>query len=296
MSHDDAAVAAGAGGGGNSNVNDNNNVCDEEGQKYQREQHHQHHLAILICSANIGNAEPTCESFGAWIPNDGELLVGEGDRIGDCDSDSDSDTDGGGDKYDVLDGGDVNEETIELIGGQCDAGVRRRRPDALAEDEAACISNPRNLNGGGRMKQKKKFDIIVIGMQEAAFINENSAGSSSSKEFDDGTTSSNNDNCDRNVEEGSNEDGNNTNIDADCDGNEEEGTRGNRSGDGDETTNTTRGVLGVLDMANDGIVGIKKESEKSRRRVMKKIGRGNLVMRGLGLTPPTAIPRTLHNA
>ena len=30
-------------------------------------------LAILVCSANVGNAEPTPESFGEWVPDDGEI-------------------------------------------------------------------------------------------------------------------------------------------------------------------------------------------------------------------------------
>ena len=35
-------------------------------------------LSILICSANIGNAEPTPESFAAWIPDDGEIISKSG--------------------------------------------------------------------------------------------------------------------------------------------------------------------------------------------------------------------------
>jgi hypothetical protein len=31
-------------------------------------------LSLLICSANIGNAEPTPESFAEWIPDDGAIL------------------------------------------------------------------------------------------------------------------------------------------------------------------------------------------------------------------------------
>lgn len=31
-------------------------------------------LALCICSANIGNAEPTPESFAAWIPEDGNII------------------------------------------------------------------------------------------------------------------------------------------------------------------------------------------------------------------------------
>ena len=31
-------------------------------------------LTILVCSANVGNAEPTPESFGNWIPPDGSIF------------------------------------------------------------------------------------------------------------------------------------------------------------------------------------------------------------------------------
>ena len=43
-------------------------------------------LSILICSANIGNAEPTPESFAAWIPDDGEIISksGESGASNDC--------------------------------------------------------------------------------------------------------------------------------------------------------------------------------------------------------------------
>ncbi|KAL7551028.1 hypothetical protein ACHAWF_014223 [Thalassiosira exigua] len=30
-------------------------------------------LAVLVCSANVGNAEPTPESFGRWVPDDGSI-------------------------------------------------------------------------------------------------------------------------------------------------------------------------------------------------------------------------------
>jgi len=33
----------------------------------------QSELTVLICSANIGNAEPTPESFAEWVPDDGEI-------------------------------------------------------------------------------------------------------------------------------------------------------------------------------------------------------------------------------
>ncbi|KAL3776478.1 hypothetical protein HJC23_009277 [Cyclotella cryptica] len=35
----------------------------------------EHDINILICSGNIGNAEPTFESFSAWIPHDGIITV-----------------------------------------------------------------------------------------------------------------------------------------------------------------------------------------------------------------------------
>jgi len=30
-------------------------------------------LTVLVCCANIGNAEPTPHSFGKWVPDDGEI-------------------------------------------------------------------------------------------------------------------------------------------------------------------------------------------------------------------------------
>lgn len=61
-----------------------------EGQRQQDQQQQQHdQLAILICSANIGNAEPTRESFDAWIPNDGECCVRIGSGSGGGDDDDD---------------------------------------------------------------------------------------------------------------------------------------------------------------------------------------------------------------
>jgi hypothetical protein len=34
-------------------------------------------LAVLVCSANVGNAEPTQESFNNWIPDDGAITTGD---------------------------------------------------------------------------------------------------------------------------------------------------------------------------------------------------------------------------
>ena len=30
-------------------------------------------LAVLVCTANVGNAAPTPESFRAWVPDDGDV-------------------------------------------------------------------------------------------------------------------------------------------------------------------------------------------------------------------------------
>ena len=42
-------------------------------------------LSILICSANIGNAEPTAESFAAWIPDDGNIIIDSKSSTADSD-------------------------------------------------------------------------------------------------------------------------------------------------------------------------------------------------------------------
>eukprot|EP00573_Skeletonema_grethae_P009012 CAMPEP_0201695048 /NCGR_PEP_ID=MMETSP0578-20130828/7118_1 /ASSEMBLY_ACC=CAM_ASM_000663 /TAXON_ID=267565 /ORGANISM="Skeletonema grethea, Strain CCMP 1804" /LENGTH=83 /DNA_ID=CAMNT_0048180823 /DNA_START=42 /DNA_END=290 /DNA_ORIENTATION=- len=31
------------------------------------------YLTVLVCSANVGNAEPTPASFAAWVPHDGQI-------------------------------------------------------------------------------------------------------------------------------------------------------------------------------------------------------------------------------
>ena len=114
-------------------------------------------LTVLICSANVGNAEPTPESFAEWIPEDGEIA-------GPLRST----------KYPVVvvarkkkddDGCSEDEEEAD------DDDDNRARSRLLLEME-------RDLDGsaGGDMGGVNKgvgsgrFDIIVIGMQEAAFL------------------------------------------------------------------------------------------------------------------------------
>ena len=259
-----------------------------EGQRQQDQQQQQHdQLAILICSANIGNAEPTRESFDAWIPNDGECCVRS---IG---SDSGS---GGGD--------DDDDDIGKMArGGNC---------CIVDDDDHDDDGDNTNKIAKKEAKQKQKFDIIVIGMQEAAFIKTSSSHSNNKlKATDDeddntkiskydGVAVSTDDDDDENDNNDTKEDGiGNVGIINDGNGDEDEGVRDCRSsgddsgGSNGDGTTTTCGVL--LDMVNDGITGVRKGSERSGRRMIQNIGRGNLFMRGLGISSPTRLPRTMLN-
>jgi len=98
------------------------------------------YLTVLICSANVGNAEPTAASFGEWIPNDGEILGTIRDT-----------------PYPVMktsNGGD----SLELSLSDIDVS------EHLSGDLKKVKKMLRKLE-----KKAKKYDIIVMGMQEAAF-------------------------------------------------------------------------------------------------------------------------------
>lgn len=224
----------------------------DEGQ----EQDHQS-LALLICSANIGNAEPTRESFDAWIPNDGRFVVGDG---GGCGNSGDGSATCGSNAHPDDDDYDDGDETGN---GRC----------CIVDDEDADEDNTKRI---------QKFDIIVIGMQEAAFLHDNSFNNNKS-EHEDGSTKSSkldvppdeNDNVVKEVSSGIIDEGNVVAEGAlDC------------------VETTTYGVL--LDTVNDGVTELRKGSEKSGRRVVQNIGRGNLFMRGLGISSPKLpLPRTI---
>lgn len=88
-------------------------------------------LSILICSGNIGNAEPTPESFGEWVPDDGNILHTVNKT-----------------KYPI---------THELHERAADTIAKLKRMQQQQQQASSSES-------------KKKFDIIIIGMQEAAFV------------------------------------------------------------------------------------------------------------------------------
>ena len=88
-------------------------------------------LSVLICSANIGNAEPTPESFSQWVPLNGIM------------NPTISST-----KY------PVDELTT----------------DSLANNVKELTTNSKDVINTLKTQQSKQFDIICLGMQEAAFV------------------------------------------------------------------------------------------------------------------------------
>mmetsp|Transcript_17416 Transcript_17416/g.25975 ORF Transcript_17416/g.25975 Transcript_17416/m.25975 type:complete len:761 (-) Transcript_17416:8-2290(-) len=138
----------------------NNSILDISGDDY---------LKVLVCSANVGNAEPTPTSFSAWVPYDGEIngpLTNTPYPVG--------------------------QDEINLSVG----------PYAAANN---CNDNSQEgiVQSLGTTNEKQKFDIIVLGMQEAAFVNkqkkdkellDTSIDSISNNVGGDDTASSNNNN------------------------------------------------------------------------------------------------------
>ncbi len=134
-------------------IKDNQHSANANGDEYHQqeqemamEQQHQQLVAILICNADIGNAEPTRESFGAWVPSDGGFFIARG---------------GGGDK---------REMTKNHV---CCCSV---------VDDNNVNDDDNNIN---QQKQKTKFDIIVIGMQEATFIIFSTNSSNNNQKWED---------------------------------------------------------------------------------------------------------------
>jgi hypothetical protein len=115
-------------------------------------------LTVLICSANVGNAEPTLESFAQWIPADGEIagpllstrhpVVRRDDG---CPGDADDDP------------------------------ASRLLVEIERELESA-------VGGVGKGRGSRRFDMIVIGMQEAAFLATDDGGGKSGTPLGESTT------------------------------------------------------------------------------------------------------------
>ena len=131
-------------------------------------------LTVLICSANVGNAEPTPESFAEWIPEDGGIagplrstkypvvvnVVADRKK-------KDDDDDGGG----CSGGGEAD-------GDDDDDRARSRLLLEMERDLDGSAGGDNTMGGvnegvGGR----RRFDIIVIGMQEAAFLERKTSSS-----------------------------------------------------------------------------------------------------------------------
>jgi len=142
-------------------INQNNSIPDISGDDY---------LKVLVCSANVGNAEPTPTSFSAWVPYDGEIngpLTNTPYPVG--------------------------QDEINLSVGPYAANNRN---DNCQEGIVQSLATT---------NEKQKFDIIVLGMQEAAFVNKQKKDKElldtsidSSSNIDD-TTSSNNNNNNNNI-------------------------------------------------------------------------------------------------
>ena len=91
-------------------------------------------VKLLICSGNLGNAEPDVKSLGSWVPEDGL-----------CHQVTENQ------KYPVV----VRQEDFRK-GGKNDENEKSSSGDKYKEDEEAA-------------KKLEKFDLIVLGMQESTF-------------------------------------------------------------------------------------------------------------------------------
>ena len=120
-----------SGSGTDSNTNNNmadNNTVNNPGNE---EDTTTSNLSILICSANIGNAEPTPESFSQWVPPNG-----------------------------------IINPTISSTKYPVDALTT----DSLANNVKELTSSSSDVINTLKSQQSKQFDIICLGMQEAAFV------------------------------------------------------------------------------------------------------------------------------
>ena len=94
-------------------------------------------IRVLVCSANMGNAEPNCESLSAWIPKDGDAKSVLEDQ-----------------PYPL---GEAVKNKFKLA---ATAILGTSKNDSISE-EVETVHDDSDAN--------KKFDIIAIGMQEATF-------------------------------------------------------------------------------------------------------------------------------
>ena len=125
-------------------------------------------LTVLICSANVGNAEPTPESFAEWIPEDGEIagpLRSTKYPVAVVVARKKKDDDGGCSGGGEADGDDDDDRARSRLLLEMERDI----------DGSAGGDNTVGVNKG--VGGSRRFDIIVIGMQEAAFLERKTSSS-----------------------------------------------------------------------------------------------------------------------
>jgi len=124
--------SSGSGTDSNTNNNNSSNMADNTTNNDKDEEDTTtSNLSVLICSANIGNAEPTPESFSQWVPPNG-----------------------------------IINPTISSTKYPIDALTT----DSLANNLKELTSSSSDVINTLKTQQSKQFDIICLGMQEAAFV------------------------------------------------------------------------------------------------------------------------------
>lgn len=121
-----------SGSGTDSNTNNNSsNMVDNTANNGGDDEDITSNLSVLICSANIGNAEPTPESFSQWVPPNG-----------------------------------IINPTISSTKYPVD----ELKTDSLANNAKELTSSSSDVINTLKSQSEKQFDIICLGMQEAAFV------------------------------------------------------------------------------------------------------------------------------
>ena len=123
--------SSGSGTDSNTNNNSNNMADNTVNNPDNEDEDTTSNLAVLICSANIGNAEPTPESFSQWVPPNG---------------------------------------TINPTISNTKYPVDELKTDSLANNVKELTSNSSDVINTLKHQSEKQFDIICLGMQEAAFV------------------------------------------------------------------------------------------------------------------------------
>ena len=237
-------------------MTDNDDKDDKDGSR---------ELTVLICSANIGNAEPTPSSFAEWIPNDGEVA------------------------NPIL----STQYPINSTNYQAstnDNGYTDRVSNFIHSLEKE-IKDTTGTRPPLNFKGKRKFDIIVLGMQEAAFVNKTPSSSTTvatSNIIDSATaargknnasatnnvtplmTVINDSNSDDEEESTQSQDNNNNNI-------INEGALTN------ENNNNNNSRINVVTALTNGFLEIRSISTNSAKNTIRTVGRFGLLVRSLGI-------------